>query len=48
MKKAYDTVITDIHMPSILNGFYDFAGLEALDADADPLRCSVHNGPDGL
>ena len=49
-KKAYDTVISDIHMPSLLklNGFYDFAGLEALDADADPLRCSVYNGADRL
>ncbi|GEM_PF-2076819 len=49
-KKAYDTVITDVHMPSFilnllkkrLNGFYDFAGLKTLDADADPLRGTVH------
>ena len=52
-KKAYDTVITDIHMPSIisglkLNGFFDFAGLEAFNADADPLRGAVYDSPDGL
>ena len=46
-KKAYDTVITDIHMPS-LNGFYDFAGFEALDADRDPLGHAVHDSPDSL
>ena len=31
-----------------LKGFYDLAGLKAFDADADPLRGAVHNGPDGL
>lgn len=49
-KKAYDTVITDIRVPPFLlklfgidlKGFYDFAGLKALDADADPLRGAVH------
>ena len=55
-KKAYDTVITDIRMPSFvsgllrqrLKGFYDFAGLETFNANADPSRISVHNSPDGL
>lgn len=49
-KKAYDIVITDIRMPPLLlrlfgidlKGFYDFAGLKALDADADPSRGTVH------
>ena len=31
-----------------LNGFYDFAGLEAFNADADPLRGAVYDSPDGL
>jgi len=49
-KKAYDTVITDIRIPSFflklfgidLSGLDDFAGLKAFDADADPLRLPVH------
>ena len=29
-----------------LNGFYDFAGFEALHADLDPLGGAVDNGSD--
>ena len=55
-KKAHDTVVTDVRMPQFLRalldkrlkGFYDFAGLKAFDADADPSRGAADNSPDGL
>ena len=31
-----------------LNRFFDFAGFEAFNADAYPLRGPVYDGPDGL
>lgn len=31
-----------------LNRFLDFAGFEAFNADRDPHRSAVYNGPDGL
>ena len=31
-----------------LDSFFDFAGLEALYADADPFGRAVYNSPDGL
>jgi len=30
------------------DGFFDFAGLEALDTYADPFGRAVHDGPNGL